>query len=65
MRRTPGPYNPRLAASWKRNIAGFRTTAFRGLEPDRYSGMPGVKSRRQRTGCLPRTSTTPKLLNGR
>ena len=50
MRRAPEPYRPRLAKSWKTNCDGFRTIALIGLELERYSGMPGVRIRREMTG---------------
>jgi hypothetical protein len=34
-----------------RKPKGERTIGQRAVEPERYSGIPGVKARRRRIGC--------------
>ena len=48
----PGPYSARFAARRRKKTGGFRTKIDMLLEPERYSGIPGVRMRRQSKGCV-------------
>jgi hypothetical protein len=57
MRRTPGPYIPRFAARKRKKTGGTVMSRVIELDEERYSGSPGLSSRRQRIGWLFRNRT--------
>src|SRR5437660_12720478 len=47
---TPEPYNPTLAARNRKKSGGKTTSRVIWLDAERYSGMPGVRRRRNSIG---------------